>query len=44
MLYEALVQMVLLYRINIWVVTGAILKVLEGLYHRVARYIAGKVD
>ena len=33
-LYKAFVQKVLLYGINIWVVTGDILKLLEGFHNR----------
>ena len=40
-LCKAVSQMVLLYRSESWVVTGAILKVLEGFHHRAAQRIAG---
>ena len=40
MLYKVVVQMVLLYRINSWVVTGAMMKVLEGFRHQAAWRIA----
>ena len=33
--------MVLLYGCESWVVTGAIMKVLEGFHHRVAQRLAG---
>ena len=41
MLYEAAMHSVLLYGSDSWVVTGAMLKVLEGLHHRLARRITG---
>ena len=44
MLYKALVQMILLYGIKRWVVTGEMLKVLDGFHHRVARQMLGKKD
>ena len=40
-LYKAVAQMVLLYGSESWVVTGAMLKVLEGFHHRTSRRIAG---
>ena len=40
-MYKAVAQLVLLYGIESWVVTGEILKVLEGLYHQVAQRITG---
>ena len=40
MLYKAVVQTIQLYGRKIWVVTVVMLKVLEGLYHQVARTIA----
>ena len=36
-IYKAVVQTVLIYGIKIWVVIGAIFKVLEGFHHWVAR-------
>ena len=36
-MYKALVQSVLLCASERWVVTGEMLKVLEGFYHRAAR-------
>ena len=36
--------MVLLYGSDSWVVTGAMLKLLEGFHHRVARRIEGMTD
>ena len=44
MVYNAVVQVSLLYGSKIWVVMGAMLKVLEDFHHRVARQIAGKMD
>ena len=41
MLYKSVAQSVLIYGSDIWVVMGAMLKVLEGLHHRVARRITG---
>ena len=38
-MYKAVVQSVLLYIIESWVVTGEMLKVLEEFYHRVAQCI-----
>ena len=37
-------QAVLLYERNSWVVTGAMLKVLECFHHQAARQIAGITD
>ena len=39
MLYNSVLQSVLLYGSESWVVTGTILKVLEGFHHQVARKI-----
>ena len=36
-MYKAVAHLVLLYVINRWVVTGDILKVLEGFHHRAAQ-------
>ena len=44
MLYKAVAQMVLLYGSESWVVTGAILKVLEGFHHKTAWRTAGMTD
>ena len=41
MIYKVVAQTVLLYGSDSWVVTGEMLKVLEGFHHRVARKIAG---
>ena len=43
-IYKALVQTVLLYGKESWVVTGAMLKLLEGFHHWVARRILRNVD
>ena len=40
-MYNAVDQSVLLYRIEIWVVTEEMLKVLERFHHRSARHITG---
>ena len=41
-LHELVVQTVLLYGVKIWVVMVEMLKVLEGLHHRLVRRIVGK--
>ena len=41
LIYKSLVQTMLLYGVNSWVVTEAMLKVVLGLRHRVARRIVG---
>ena len=41
MLYKAVVQLVLLYVSESWVVMGPMLKVLEDFYHQVAINITG---
>lgn len=41
MFYKAIVQSVLLYGVESWTVTPAILKALESFHHRVARRITG---
>ena len=41
-LYKAVIQTVLLYESDIWVVMGEMLKVLEGFDHQVSRQIAVK--
>ena len=38
-MYKAVVQSVILYISNIWVVTGVMLKVLEGFHHQVEQGI-----
>ena len=35
MLYEEIVQAVVLYRSEIWLVTGAMMTVMEGLHHSI---------
>ena len=37
-------QLVLFYGINIWVVTGEMLKVLEGFHHRAVQRITGMTE
>ena len=41
LLYKPVAQTVLIYEINSWVVTGAMLKLLEGFHHWSARKILG---
>ena len=41
MLYKVVVQMMLLYEVEIWVVIDAIMTVMEGFHHRVTHRIAG---
>ena len=41
MMYKAVVQTVLIYGSEIWVVIDAMLKVLEGFHHQVTWRIAG---
>ena len=43
MLYKKVVQLVLLYVSESWVMTGDMLKVPEGLHHRLARMIMGMI-
>ena len=38
-MYNAVVQSVLLYGIESWVVTGKMLKVLKAFHHRLAQWI-----
>ena len=40
-IYKEVVQSVLLYSSNIWVVMGYMVKVLKGFHHRLARRIMG---
>ena len=40
-MYKVVSQLLLLYVSDSWVVTRAIIKVLEGLHHRTARWIMG---
>ena len=41
MFYKAVVQSVLLYGCETWVITSQVLKALEGFHHRVARRLSG---
>ena len=41
-MYKAVDQSVLLYSIKSWVVTGDMLKVLEGFHHQASRHITGR--
>ena len=43
MLYKEVVQAVLIYGGNIWVVTDAMMKVMELFHHRIAQRISGKM-
>ena len=43
-IYKAVLQMVLLYGIDIWVLKGSMLKALEVLYNRISRSITGNMD
>ena len=43
-LYKAVVQSVLLYGSKIWLVTGAMLKVLEGFHNQVVIKIMGMME
>ena len=43
MMYKVVVKAVLLYGGEIWVVTYAMMNVLEGFHHRIARQITGVV-
>ena len=44
MMYKAMEQSWLLYVSEIWVVTGEMLKVLEGFHHWAARKITGMTE
>ena len=44
MVYKTVVQTVLLYGINSWVIPYSIMKVLEGFHHQIARRITGETD
>ena len=44
MVYKAVAQLVLLFGSKIWVVTGEMLKVLEGFCHRAAQYITRMME
>ena len=43
-MYKAVAQSIILYGSKIWVVTGEMLKVLEGFHHRAARQITGLTE
>ena len=43
-MYKAVAQSVILYGRNIWVVTGEMLKVLEGFHYQAARRITGMTE
>ena len=43
-MYKAVAQLVLLYGSERWVMTGDMLKVLEGFHHRTARRITGVTE
>ena len=43
-IYNAVAQLVLLYRIKSWLVMGEIIKFLEGFRHQVAQRITGMTD
>ena len=40
-MYKAVTQSVILYIIKSWVLTGEMLKVMEGFHHRAAQLITG---
>ena len=44
MMYKVVVHVVLLYPSEIWVVTDAIMTVLDGFCHRIARWFVGMTD
>ena len=41
MVCKAVVQSVLMYGSKIWVITDAMMMILEGFYHRITRRVAG---
>ena len=41
--YKTIVQAVLLYSCETWVLTDAMIKVLESFHHKIARRITGKM-
>ena len=43
MIYKAVVQTVLLYGSKSWMITGAMMKVLEAFHHHIARRLPGKM-
>ena len=44
MIYKAVVQVVLLYGIEIWMVTGSMMMVLGGFHNSIAIWIAGMTE
>ena len=40
-IYKAASQTVLIYESDIWLVTGVMMKLIEGFHHRADRWIAG---
>ena len=44
MIYKELVQAVILYGSERWVVTDAMMTVLEGFHHRISEQIAGMTE
>ena len=42
MFYKEVVQVVMLYGSEIWVITDVMMKVLEGFHHRIDKRIMGK--
>ena len=44
MMYKAVAHSILLYVSEIWVVKGAMLKVVEGVFHQAARRITGVTE
>ena len=43
MIYKALVQTVLLYSRESWVITGEMMKVMEDFHHRIVRRLTGRL-
>ena len=44
MMYKEVVQTLILYGSESWIVTDETVKVLEGFHHRISRRIMGKID
>ena len=44
MMYKVVVQMVLFYRSESWVIEDAMVKVFEGFHNKIARRIVGNMD
>ena len=44
MMYKVVVQVVLMYGSEIWVVANEMMTVLEGLHHRISEQIAGMTE